>query len=89
MRALCSPAAARTALRALPARLAHPIRALLSNTASPTRFRGSEAVNVIPREVTLDLDVRTLPESSPEEFLEDLWRRLGERLRSKNGGTSM
>jgi acetylornithine deacetylase/succinyl-diaminopimelate desuccinylase-like protein len=48
---------------------------LLHNTASPTIVRGGHAANVIPGEVTVDLDCRLLPGFGPTEALEEL-RRL-------------
>jgi acetylornithine deacetylase/succinyl-diaminopimelate desuccinylase-like protein len=80
LRSLDQPFLAQAALAALPAELANPLRSLLTDTASPTRFSGSEAVNVVPRRIVVDLDVRTLPGSSVEAFLSDLRGRLGEPL---------
>ncbi|MBN1994771.1 MAG: M20/M25/M40 family metallo-hydrolase [Anaerolineae bacterium] len=50
--------------------------ALLHNTASPTMVQGSNKINVIPGEVTLDLDGRLLPGFTPDDMLREL-RQLG------------
>ncbi len=51
---------------------------LLHNTVSPTRVRGSDAVNVIPGEIALDLDGRLLPGFGPEVLLAELRALLGD-----------
>jgi acetylornithine deacetylase/succinyl-diaminopimelate desuccinylase-like protein len=50
---------------------------LLHNTVSPTVVRGGERINVIPGEVTLDLDGRLLPGLGPEDMLRELRALLG------------
>jgi len=45
---------------------------LLHNTASATIVRGGEKINVIPGEVSVELDIRLLPGSSPEEAFAEL-----------------
>ncbi len=45
---------------------------LLHNTASPTIVRGGEKINVIPDEVSVELDVRLLPGSTPQEAFAEL-----------------
>ena len=47
---------------------------LLHNTATPTIVAGGESVNVIPSEVTLDLDGRLLPGQTPRDLLRELER---------------
>src|SRR5262249_2310716 len=42
--------------------------ALLHNTATPTLFHGGESSNVIPSELTLDLDGRVLPGQTPNDL---------------------
>jgi len=42
------------------------------NTISVTMLEGSNKVNVIPPEVSAQLDVRLLPSESPQRFLEEL-----------------
>jgi acetylornithine deacetylase/succinyl-diaminopimelate desuccinylase-like protein len=45
---------------------------LLHNTASPTVVRGGEKTNVIPEEVTVELDCRLLPGFGPAELFAEL-----------------
>lgn len=44
-------------------------RAILHNTTNPTIISGGEKVNVIPSETVIEVDGRTLPGVSSEEFL--------------------
>jgi acetylornithine deacetylase/succinyl-diaminopimelate desuccinylase-like protein len=53
------------------------LSAALRHTASPTVVRGADTLNVIPAEVTLELDGRLLPGFEPD----DLVRELRELLR--------
>jgi acetylornithine deacetylase/succinyl-diaminopimelate desuccinylase-like protein len=46
--------------------------ALLHNTASPTIVRGGHAANVVPGEVSLDLDCRLLPGFGPDDVFKEL-----------------
>jgi acetylornithine deacetylase/succinyl-diaminopimelate desuccinylase-like protein len=57
--------------------LARGISALLSNTASPTVLRGSGKINVIPDRAEVEIDGRTLPGQSDEDFLRELGAILG------------
>jgi acetylornithine deacetylase/succinyl-diaminopimelate desuccinylase-like protein len=50
---------------------------LLHNTASATIVRGGEKINVIPGEVSVELDIRLLPGSSPEEAFAELRELTG------------
>jgi acetylornithine deacetylase/succinyl-diaminopimelate desuccinylase-like protein len=50
---------------------------VLHNTASGIIVRGGEHANVIPDEVTLDLDIRLLPGFRPEDAFEELRRLSG------------
>jgi len=45
---------------------------LFRNTVNPTVVRGGEQINVVPGEVTLDLDGRLLPNFSPEQLVSEL-----------------
>ncbi|MDP8968314.1 MAG: M20/M25/M40 family metallo-hydrolase [Actinomycetota bacterium] len=45
---------------------------LLHNTASPTIVRGGQSANVIPGEVSVDLDCRLLPGFGPDELFAEL-----------------
>ncbi|MFW6415109.1 MAG: M20/M25/M40 family metallo-hydrolase [Thermodesulfobacteriota bacterium] len=58
-------------------RLLHP---LLHNTVSPTRLYGSSAINVIPGQVSVDLDGRLLPGYGPGEMINELRGIIGEQV---------
>jgi acetylornithine deacetylase/succinyl-diaminopimelate desuccinylase-like protein len=45
---------------------------LLHNTVSPTIVRGGEKINVIPGEVSVELDMRLLPGLTPEQAFAEL-----------------
>jgi len=53
-------------------------RAITRNTAVPTIIRGGKQINVIPSEVTVEIDGRILPGADPEAFREDVQRALGD-----------
>jgi acetylornithine deacetylase/succinyl-diaminopimelate desuccinylase-like protein len=55
----------------------HLFDALLHNTVSPTIVRGGEKINVIPGEITLDLDGRLLPGYTPDDMIGELEALLG------------
>ncbi|MFM9612405.1 hypothetical protein DF268_35350 [Streptomyces sp. V2] len=63
--------------------IAKLIGATLSNTANPTQLGAGYKVNVIPGEATAHLDGRFLP-GHEEEFLTDLDRLLGPRVRRED-----
>lgn len=46
--------------------------ALLRNTCSITRLEGSDKINVVPTEATMELDCRLLPDQDHEAFLAEL-----------------
>ncbi|HEY5729550.1 MAG TPA: M20/M25/M40 family metallo-hydrolase [Anaerolineales bacterium] len=50
---------------------------LLHNTVSPTILHGSDKVNVIPSEVSVELDGRLLPGFKPEDMLSELQQIVG------------
>ncbi len=50
---------------------------LLHNTVSPTIVSGGEKINVIPGEASVELDIRLLPGSSPEEAFAELRELTG------------
>jgi len=45
---------------------------LLRDTCSATRLRGSAKINVVPAEVTMELDCRLLPDQDLDQFQRDL-----------------
>lgn len=53
---------------------------LLRNTVSPTIVRGGNKINVIPGEVTLELDGRLLPGFAPQDLLDELVDLLGDEV---------
>lgn len=58
----------------------HDLRAMLANTAVPTMIRGGSQINVIPSEVSVDIDGRILPGVSPEDFRRDVQRVVGDMV---------
>jgi len=50
---------------------------LLHNTVSATVVRGGEKINVIPSEITLELDGRVLPGFGPENLMAELRQVIG------------
>lgn len=50
---------------------------LLHNTVSPTVLHGSTKINVIPAEVSVELDGRLLPGYAPEDMIAELRQLLG------------
>jgi acetylornithine deacetylase/succinyl-diaminopimelate desuccinylase-like protein len=56
------------------------LNAGLHNTASPTIVRGGEKINVIPGEITLDLDGRLLPGFGPDDMVRELRTLLGDGI---------
>lgn len=53
---------------------------LLHNTVSPTMLRGSRQLNVIPAEVSVNLDGRLLPGFGPDEIVAELRSLLGNEV---------
>jgi acetylornithine deacetylase/succinyl-diaminopimelate desuccinylase-like protein len=51
---------------------AAPLDALLHNTATPTVVHGGDSTNVIPTEITVDLDGRVLPGQTPADLVREL-----------------
>jgi acetylornithine deacetylase/succinyl-diaminopimelate desuccinylase-like protein len=65
--------------------------ALLRNTISPTVLVGSDKINSIPSEASVDLDIRLLPDQDPEAFRRELVRVIadtGARLAQFKSGLS-
>lgn len=57
------------------------INAMLRNTASPTMLEGSSKVNVIPPRAIARVDGRTLPGQSVEQFLAEVQRVVGPKVK--------
>jgi acetylornithine deacetylase/succinyl-diaminopimelate desuccinylase-like protein len=51
---------------------------MLHNTVNATIVRGGEKINVIPSEVTVEMDGRLLPGYSPTDMIAELHRLVGE-----------
>lgn len=76
---LLHPAVMPRLLKILPDRsTARSFAALIANTASPTVLRAGSKVNVIPGVAEVDIDGRTLPGQSQEDFLRELRAIIGE-----------
>jgi acetylornithine deacetylase/succinyl-diaminopimelate desuccinylase-like protein len=71
MRQLLNPALSGSMLRFLGQRR-RMFAPLLRNTVSPTMLGGSSNLNVIPDEVTVDLDGRLLPGFGPDDLIREL-----------------
>lgn len=75
---LLSPSVAPHILKRLPDQsIARSFSALLSNTASPTLLRAGAKINVIPGIAEMDIDGRTLPGQTEDDFLRELSTVLG------------
>jgi len=53
---------------------------LLHNTINTTIVRGGEKINVIPSEITVEMDGRLLPGFSSEDMLKELRQVIGEEV---------
>jgi acetylornithine deacetylase/succinyl-diaminopimelate desuccinylase-like protein len=60
---------------------AAPLSALLHNTATPTVIRGGEYSNVVPTEITVELDGRVLPGKTPGDLVRELEALAGDLAR--------
>ena len=69
--ALLNPRLTAVTLKLLRAR-GRTFAPLFRNTVNPTLVRGGDQINVVPGEVTLDLDGRLLPNFSPEQLVSEL-----------------
>ena len=54
--------------------------ALLHNTVNATVVRGGEQINVIPSEITLELDGRLLPGYTPDDMVAELQQIVGDDI---------
>ncbi len=55
-----------------------PFLPMLRNTVNATLVRGGEKINVIPGEITVELDGRLLPGFTPDDMLKELRLLVGE-----------
>jgi acetylornithine deacetylase/succinyl-diaminopimelate desuccinylase-like protein len=78
LRLLTQPELLARVLRFVPDRgTARSMNALLSNTASPTVVRAGQKTNVIPGIAEVEIDGRTLPGQTTDDFLRELRAILG------------
>lgn len=77
-RALADPTALDDALAELPPVLARSCHALTHTTFSPNVAHGGQKTNIIPDEVVLEIDIRTVPGTTAEEVDAHLTTALGE-----------
>ena len=56
---------------------------ILHNTASPTILHGSNKINVIPGEVSVEIDGRILPGQTPDDFIRELQVLVGDDVTFK------
>lgn len=79
LRQVLNPWLAPLVLRAMPDRsAARTLDAQLRNTATPTMLRAGSKTNVIPAVAESEIDGRLLPGQTPEQFLSELRRVVGE-----------
>lgn len=71
MKALLTPWLTALTLRLLGSK-GETFSPLFRNTANPTVIRGGEQINVVPSEVSVDLDGRILPAFTPEVLMSEL-----------------
>jgi acetylornithine deacetylase/succinyl-diaminopimelate desuccinylase-like protein len=71
LRGLAQESATNPLLRVLGGAAA-PLDAILHNTATPTVIRGGDSSNVIPIEISADLDGRVLPGQRPDDLVREL-----------------
>ncbi|MBM4373467.1 MAG: M20/M25/M40 family metallo-hydrolase [Deltaproteobacteria bacterium] len=78
LRALTSPGLLPRLLKALPdPSVGRALGAMLANTASPTVVRAGQKTNVIPGVAEVEIDGRTLPGQTDDDFLRELGAVLG------------
>ena len=58
----------------------HIFNSILHNTVSPTILQGSTKINVIPSEVTVELDGRLLPGYHPDDMIAELHQIVGDDI---------
>lgn len=75
---LLSPETLADALEALPLAMARQFHACTHTTLSPNVLHGGTKLNTIPDEVTLEVDIRTLPGQSNEDAGNVLLEALGD-----------
>jgi acetylornithine deacetylase/succinyl-diaminopimelate desuccinylase-like protein len=56
------------------------LKALVTNTVSPTMLRAGSKVNVIPSEAVADIDCRLIPGQTPESVQREIHKIVGEEI---------
>jgi acetylornithine deacetylase/succinyl-diaminopimelate desuccinylase-like protein len=79
LRQVLNPALTERILRLLGER-GRTFQPLLHNTVSPTILHASDKINVIPSEVSVELDGRLLPGFKPEDLFGELRQLLGDEV---------
>jgi acetylornithine deacetylase/succinyl-diaminopimelate desuccinylase-like protein len=57
------------------------LRALVTNTISPTMLQAGSKVNVIPSVAEVDIDCRLVPGQTPEDVIKEIHHIVGERIK--------
>jgi acetylornithine deacetylase/succinyl-diaminopimelate desuccinylase-like protein len=79
LRSLLEPRLAEVTLR-VPVPELRPLDRALRNTVSATIVRGGEKINVVPSQVELELDARSLPGFGPENVIREIQTLVGGEL---------
>lgn len=56
------------------------LKALTTNTCTPTVLKGGSKTNVIPSSATVDLDCRRLPGQTPEDVMREIQSIVGDQI---------
>jgi acetylornithine deacetylase/succinyl-diaminopimelate desuccinylase-like protein len=79
LRQLLNPALTDTLLKLL-GTAAKSLEPMLRNTVNATIVRGGEKINVIPSEITLELDGRLLPGFKPDDMMAELRKLISREV---------
>ena len=80
LRELLDPARTEATLEKLDAEARRFFYPLLHNMANPTILQGGNKINVIPPEITVDLDGRLLPGLTPDDLIRELRGIVGDDI---------
>jgi acetylornithine deacetylase/succinyl-diaminopimelate desuccinylase-like protein len=79
-RMLHSPVMVSLLLKSFKGESVNMLKALVTNTVSPTMLRAGSKVNVIPSEAVADIDCRLVPGQSPESVQREIHKIVGEAI---------
>jgi len=79
LRRLLNPALTDTVLNLL-GEMGELLDPLLHNTVNATIVRGGDKINVVPGEVSIEMDGRLLPGFSPEDMIKEVRRIIGNQV---------